>query len=135
MIVVDTNVVVYLLLVSPQTAEAEAVWRRDRDWWVPFQLRSEFRNVLASQVRQRLIAEAAAFDLMGQAEELIAGRELRVGSKRILELAFASGCTSYDCEFVALAKDLGIRLVTADRKVVASFPETAVSISGFAAGG
>jgi len=51
-----------------------------------------------------------------------------------LDVPFATGVSAYDCEFVALAKDLRLRLVTADKQVLAKFPETAVSLASFAAG-
>jgi len=50
----------------------------------------------------------------------------------VLGLAAQSGCTAYDCEFVALAADLGTRLVTADRRVLAAFPDIAVAPRAFA---
>jgi len=53
----------------------------------------------------------------------------------VLELAVRSRCTAYDCEFVALAKQLGVPLVTSDRQVLAAFPETAVSPDAFASQG
>jgi hypothetical protein len=59
--------------------------------------------------------------------------ELRVDTGSVLELAKRSGCTSYDCEFVSVALDLGVRLVTSDRQVLTAFPETAVSPEAFVA--
>lgn len=132
MIVVDTNVLVYLLIVSPQSAEAEAALRKDSNWVAPFLLRSEIRNVFSLYVKQKQLEESTALQRMEQAEVLLAGREFGVSSRAVLELAFRSGCTAYDCEFVALAKQLGVRLITADRMVVAKFPETAEALADFA---
>ncbi|MDJ0588832.1 MAG: hypothetical protein QNJ72_02395 [Pleurocapsa sp. MO_226.B13] len=42
-----------------------------------------------------------------------------------------SKCSAYDCEYVALARQLEIDLVTADRKILAEFPSTAISLSSF----
>lgn len=134
MIVVDTNVFAYLLLNVPESADAEAVRQRDSDWVAPFILRSELRNVLQGQVRHNRITRATAFELMEEAEDMLTGHELWVSSQDVLRLAFASGVSAYDCEFVALAKDLGLRLVTADKQVLAKFPETAVSLASFAEG-
>ena len=46
MIVVDTNLVAYLLLPTPYTAQAEAVMEIDSDWVAPVLIHSELRNVL-----------------------------------------------------------------------------------------
>lgn len=40
----------------------------------------------------------------------------------------ASGCTAYDCEFVVLAKDLDVKLITLDRAVLKAFPDVARSL-------
>lgn len=37
-----------------------------------------------------------------------------------------SSCPAYDCEFVALARNLDIPLATLDRKLARAFPETVV---------
>lgn len=45
----------------------------------------------------------------------------------------ASPCSAYDCEFVALAADLTVPLVTTDKKLVKSFPDIAIHIDHFEA--
>lgn len=52
MIVVDANVMVYLFIRGPFTADAAATYRRDGSWNVPYLWRSEFRNVLSLYNRQ-----------------------------------------------------------------------------------
>ena len=46
----------------------------------------------------------------------------------VLELVRKSDCSAYDCELVALAVRLGIRLVTMDKKLLRAFPGDAVSL-------
>jgi antitoxin FitA len=46
----------------------------------------------------------------------------------VLTLACSSGCSAYDCEFVALARHLNTRLVTVDQQLVRRFKSTAVSL-------
>ena len=48
-----------------------------------------------------------------------------------MDLAAASTCSAYDCEFVALAQNLGAPLVTVDRQILSQFPEIAVSLDAF----
>ena len=131
MIVVDTHLLAYLLLPGSQAGVAEQVLARDPRWAAPVLLRSEFRNVLVGWVRRgALTLDKAVFTAM-EAEGYLRGREYSVPSADVLELAARSRCTAYDCEFVALAKTLGVPLVTADRQVLAAFPETTVSPEAF----
>jgi predicted nucleic acid-binding protein len=47
----------------------------------------------------------------------------------VLTLALESGCSAYDCEFVALAKQLGVKLVTEDAKLRRAFPRWTVGLA------
>ena len=133
MIVVDTNVLAYLLLPGGPAALAEQVLARDPRWAAPGILRSEFRNVLAGWIRRGALTLDQAVSTAVEAEDFVRGREYGVPARDVLELAAVSGCTAYDCEFVALARQLGVRLVTGDRQVLDAFPDTAVSPEAFVA--
>lgn len=133
MIVVDTNVVAYLLIPGDQTDAARRTFARDPAWTAPLLWRSELRNVLALYVRRGHMAVADAVEVQTTAESLLAGREYAVESGEVLALAAASGRSAYDCEFVALARSLGVPLVTSDRQLLASFPETAVAVVAYGA--
>ena len=50
-------------------------------------------------------------------------REFHVNSVQVYNLADKSDCSSYDCEFVSLAEDLELKLITMDKKILRSFPE------------
>ncbi len=131
MIVVDTNVIAYLLLPSEHTPAARAAYERDPIWAAPLLWRSEFRNVLASSIHQGHMTLDDVVDLMDVGNELMEGREYAVDSTDVLNLASLSSCSAYDCEFVALAQELGVRLVTADRRIRRFFGEEAVSLVDF----
>jgi len=133
-IVADTNLIGYLFLESEHSALAEQVLRRDSEWAAPLLWRSELRNVLARYVRQRALSLAASQQIMDAALDLMAGREHVVDSGQVLQLAALSGCSAYDCEFVAVAQDLGVPLVTRDRQVLRAFPRVAMSLASFAEG-
>ncbi len=122
MIVVDTNIVAYLYLESEFTARAEALFRKDPDWVVPILWRSEFRNILAGIIRRKALDFSAASEILEEAESLLAGCEHEVGSRQVLELVRDSNCSAYDCEFIALARQLDVKLVTMDGKLLKAFP-------------
>jgi len=130
-IIADTNLIAYLLIRGQNTAEAEAVFRKDSQWAAPRFWRSEFRNVLVLSLRHKLIEMEDALEAMEQAERLIGGQEFEVESSRVLRLAATSGCSAYDCEFVVLAQNLGVPMVTSDRELIAKFKPTVVSMAAF----
>ncbi|WP_286160937.1 type II toxin-antitoxin system VapC family toxin [Aphanothece minutissima] len=125
---VDTNVVAYLLLPGPRTELAEALRRQDRQWAAPPLWRSEFRNVLTQHVRRDLLKLPAALALMQKAEVLLSAHEQAVASEHVLHLVSTSTCSSYDCEFVAAAQQLGVALITEDRAILAAFQDVAQSL-------
>ena len=133
MIVADTNLIVYLHVTGERSTQAEQAWRQDPHWAAPWLWRSEFRNVLALYIRNRHLALQAAQRVMAEALDLMAGAEYHVTSSQVLNLAAASGCSAYDCEFVALAQDLGVRLVTTDKPLLKQFPGVAIALDEFIA--
>lgn len=129
MIVVDTNVIAHLFLPGAFTARAEAWLKKDRDWAAPLLWRSELRNVLGGYLRRKQLTFEAAIAVQREAEALLLGSEHEVDSQQVLELVRASDCSAYDCEFVSLAMRIGVKLLTADGKVLKAFPECAVAFS------
>ena len=130
-IVVDTNVVAYLWLPGDLTAAAEKALGDDADWAVPLLWRSEFRSVLAGAVRNRRLTLDRATAIATAAEEQLHGHEFAVESSEVLALSNASGCSAHDCEFVALARALGVPLVTNDREVLRAFSGLTVALAHF----
>ncbi len=131
MIVVDTNVLAYFLIEGEHTREARGVFVRDPVWLAPPLWRSEFRNVLALNLRRGIFPLERSLELMGTAEALMLGKEFGVASAQVLSLAAISRCSAYDCEFIALAQDLGLPLIIFDKAVLAAFPSTAISPFAF----
>lgn len=133
MIVADTNLLIYLYVQGQRTEESEAVLQQDALWTAPLLWRSEFRNVLIGLVRTNALQFEKALAIITEAERWLTGHEYSVVSRQVLELADRSGCSAYDCEFVALAQDLEVPLVTNDRQILKAFPTIAVSPSAFTA--
>lgn len=131
MIVADTNIIAYLFLESEHSEQAEAALLLDPEWLAPRLWRSEFRNILALYLRQQRLSLQDVLSLMDEAERLMQGNEYEIASTQVLRLANISGRSAYDCEFVALAQEHGVPLVTADRQLQNSFPRTAISLDIF----
>lgn len=134
MIVVDANVLLGLYLGGPQAVECERLARADGEWHVPRLCSSEVRNVCMGVVRRGTMSLDDARRIVADAELRLVGREHEPPSDAVLELAGASGCSAYDCEYVAVARALSVPLVTFDRQVLRAFPRIAVSPADHAAG-
>ncbi len=131
MIVVDTNIIAYLCIGGNQAPLAEDVLMSDSEWHAPLLWRSEFRNVVAGFLRRGTLDSEMALRIIGEAEVLLSDREHLVDFREVLRLVAGSPCSAYDCEYVTLAEQLEVPLVTNDRQVLHSFSETAQSMQRF----
>jgi predicted nucleic acid-binding protein len=132
MIIADANLIGYLFLTSDRSETAQKAFLRDSEWAAPMLWRSEFSNVLAMYVRKEILRLEEAYRLIENSRYLMFGREFEIDSYHVLQLATASRCTAYDCEYVALAYALDVPLVTVDRQILAQFPERAIALDIFA---
>lgn len=131
MIVVDTNIIGYLFLSSPKSNLSEQALLKDSTWAAPLLWRSELRNVLAHYIRKGLLSLEDAQQIMEQALDLMQDLEFGVASNQVLELVNISTCSAYDCEFVSLARDLEVSLLTVDQQILKDFSDIAISLETF----
>jgi predicted nucleic acid-binding protein len=131
MIVVDTNIIVYLYISGDRSQQVENLLSKDPEWIAPELWLSEFKNVLSLYLRQNLLTFAEILLILQQAEALLAQNEYKVASTEVMALVNTSNCSAYDCEFVALAQHLDVRLVTVDKKLIKNFPKIAISLEDF----
>lgn len=122
MIAVEVNVLAYLLIPGKFTKAAEQLLEEDPAWVVPRLWRSELRNILANYLRANQMDLADAALLFQRAAELVDAEEYEVETSDVLRLSKESKCSAYDCEYIALAEFLGLKLVTADSKLAKAFP-------------
>lgn len=121
-IVVDFNVLAYLLIPGKFTEAAEQLLAEDSAWVVPRLWRSELSNILATYLRLNQIDLADAALIFQRATELVGAEEYEMETADVLRLNKESNCSAYDCEYVALAEFLDLVLVTADGKLAQAFP-------------
>ena len=89
-----------------------------------------FNKEIAEDITSTVFLEVAQ-QIMNQAIVLMRGQEYGVTSNQVLELVHISTCSAYDCEFVALARDLKVPLVTVDRQILKEFPDTGISLESY----
>ena len=134
MIVVDTNVLAYTVIPGAHTADALALIERDPAWVAPRLWRYELRNVLATMMRVQRLSLGQAGAAFRGAEQLVADAAVESSLERCLRLAARGGISAWDAEFVLTAEELGLPLVTADKRLARAFPRRAVLLSDVAAG-
>ena len=133
MIVVDTNIIAYMTFETRHSAMVTLLHQKDPVWEVPSLWKSEFLSILALYSRKGLIDYQESLSALDFAERLISSREHKVSPRDVLDAVADSSCSSYDCEFLALAGKLGTKLITYDKKMQEEFPKTALSPEAYLA--
>lgn len=133
MIVSDTNLIVHLYVESDHSHLARDLMLREVEWSAPAVWRSEFRSALSTIVRGRRLELDDALRIMDAAESMMRDNESEVPSDDVIRLAAETGCSACDAEFVVLARDLRVPLVTTDQELLEKFHDTAVSPEDFLA--
>ena len=117
MIVADASLLANYLNPLAPANEAEAVYRKDADWHAPSLWSSELRNTLLKYLRAGILAVSHAEAIMEDAAAVVGTREHAAISAQVLGAAMTYKISAYDAEYIALAKNLGVPLVTFDRKL------------------
>jgi len=126
-IVVDTNVLAYLLIEGERTAQAQALYDRDPDWRSEGFILIEFSNILATYRRTGALDDGAAGRLLTSAEQVLTG-SVNLPHARALQIAAEFEVTAYDARFLGAARSLRGKLVTADAKLRRAAPGLTQSI-------
>lgn len=134
MIVVDVNTIAYYWIPGELTNLAVRAFERDPDWVTTTLWRSEFRNVMAGYLRRKQLNDNQVARCIEGAESQFSGKEYILPSPLVMDKVKKSTCSAYDCEYVALASDLNIKLVTSDKQILDQFPKQTISLKLFVAG-
>jgi predicted nucleic acid-binding protein len=118
MIVADTNLIVYLLIPGDQTDLVQRFYLLEPEWIAPLLWRSELINVITTCIRLGRLGMNLGLEIVRRAEQLMEGNSYLVEAGDILEVASRTGCSGYDSEFISLAENLKVSLVTFDTKIL-----------------
>jgi len=126
-IVVDTNIIAGMTFPTDNSSVANLLHQKDPVWEAPVLWKSEFLNILSLFCREGLIDYQEALDALDFAERLVGSREHPVSARAILDAAATTSFSAYDCEFIVLAKQLGTKLITTNKKLTEQFPDIALT--------
>lgn len=128
MIVVHTNVMARLVVGGAGGADAAWLFLRDPEWAAPPLLLSELRAVLLGFVRRGSVTADQAKAMCDDADRVLGPRIVSVPADAVIEASLECGLTAGDAEFVVAARELGVRLATTDRAVLAGAGDVAVGL-------
>jgi predicted nucleic acid-binding protein len=129
MLLVDTNVVAYLLIHGDETEAAQELRSRDPDWRSEGFLLVEFTNILASSIAAKRMTPSLAGSILVKATSLFEGKLARIPHSSVLAIAARHRVSAYDARFLALADQLGRRLVTEDVRLRGAAPALTQSLA------
>jgi predicted nucleic acid-binding protein len=126
-VVVDTNVVAYLLLgTKPYVQESYRFWHGVREAMAPALWEAELANVVWMAIRTGVVAEEEGLHRLELAVRLrvhsVASRKLWQGA---VTRAVQTGLAAYDTLFIELASRERVPLATFDSRILSTFPEIA----------
>src|SRR3989442_14892570 len=122
MLLVDTNIIAPLYVRSARTDAVEELFARDAVWRTEPLALIELSNVLITFERTRYITAATARDCLNRAAAFLQPQLFRVSHQAALDAALRYGTTACDARLLALAQQLGHRLVAEEAKMRAATP-------------
>jgi len=129
MLLVDTNIIAPLYVRSARSQPVAKLFARDAVWRTEPLALIELSNVLIAYERARYITAATARDCLNRAAAFLQPHLFRVSHQAALDAALRYHTTAYDARFLALARQLGVRLVTEDAKLRVAAPALTQSLA------
>jgi predicted nucleic acid-binding protein len=134
MLVVDANIIVHLKCRSAHTDYALQAYARDQYWLVPPLWRYEFLNALACFCHRGIYTSREAAVILSDALAGFGPQERAVNHGAALTLAAQHRISGCDAQYIALAQELAVRLLTEDKELLRKFPTATVSLRAFCNG-
>jgi predicted nucleic acid-binding protein len=134
MIVVDSNVLAYLLIEGEKTPVARTLFERDPDWHSASFAPLELTNILATSVRVGRLDGASANQALAKALALMENSLHELPHAQVLALANRLRISAYDAVYLGVSIELGVPLVTEDRRLREAAPDRCLSLAPAAAG-
>jgi predicted nucleic acid-binding protein len=119
--VVDASVVIKWFVPEIQREAAVRLLTLPHEYFAPDLLFAETANIIWKKVRRAELSAThgrqLAADITTIAVDTVPSRGLSEDAYRLAE---ATGCTAYDCLYLALAVRLKTRMITADERLAAA---------------
>jgi predicted nucleic acid-binding protein len=128
MIVVDANVITYLVVKGQQTPLAEALADRDHVWVAPPLWRCELTSAVTTMVRAGALTDELARRAIVRGDELMQGNERSIDQLSAYDAAVRYNISAYDAQYIALAEKCKLKCVTSDGPLLKKVPGLTVAL-------
>jgi len=129
MIVVDCNILAYLLIESERTPTARALLERDPEWHSETFALVELTNVLTTSIRAGRLDFQRATHVLTDAQAVMLRGLHTVPHTEVLALATRLRISAYDARYLAVATGLNATLVTEDQRLRRAAPDLTRSLA------
>ncbi len=131
MIVVDANILVYLVIDGDISEAALRLQAKDPDWRTSPLWEYEFGNALTLMVLQKHLTATKAAQYLHGAKTNFSPFETPADSELALQLAAEKRISFYDAQYLALARMLDVPLITEDKALRKAGGKWALGIHDF----
>ena len=116
-IVVDASVVAYLLIEGELTDVARELYRVDSDWVTPPILNHEILSILAAVGTEEQSSHSVEV-IWRDVRALLGTRQQVPDPVNSLRLAVEFGISGFDAQYLSLAQQLNLPLITGDARLI-----------------
>jgi predicted nucleic acid-binding protein len=131
MIVVDTNIISYSLIEGDRTESVLLAREKDPHWIVPALWKHEFLNVLSTLTKNKILNRNQSIEIWKNALRIFSRNEYSIDYLDTFDISIRNNLSSYDAQYISLARSMETVCITEDKKLLAKFPEVALSSSQF----
>jgi predicted nucleic acid-binding protein len=129
MILVDTNIVIPLIVPTPNSEKCRALYHATPEWHLPDWWQIELANVLRNLHRSGHLDTEGALAALHQGFALFPPESTHpVSLPETLRIACERDISAYDARFIALARSFGKKLVTEDARLRRACPGDTLSL-------
>jgi predicted nucleic acid-binding protein len=128
MILVDANVLAYLLIESNPREMAQRLYAKDQEWHSEGFILVELTNVLTTNLRHGSLSMPICIETLAEADKVIGSNLHTIPHVEVLRTAHEFRISAYDARYIALAREFGTPLITEDAKLRRAVPRLTISL-------
>lgn len=129
MLLVDANILAYLLVEGERSDEARELLQKDSNWHSEAFIFIEVTSVLCTYLRNGPLRFKDCEIALQRAEALMENNLHLVSHLEVIRTAQEFRINAYDARYIALAREFGTPLITEDAKLRRAVPRLTISLN------